>query len=385
MLFYHANLMTMEGPRIPDGWMQLEQGRIAAIGSMETCPDAPSGEKIDLDGALVLPGFVDAHSHIGLFEDSLGFEGEDGNEDTDPLTPQLRAFDAVNPMERSFSEALAGGVTTVVTGPGSANPIGGQICALKTAGRRVDAMALSDSIGVKFALGENPKVSYNAKSQTPITRMATASLIRDMLRKAQEYMEALDEAAEDEDCDEPEYDAKCEALLPVLRREKKAHFHCHRADDIFTAIRIAREFSLDYLLIHGTEGHLIAEELAEEKAAVVTGPLFGTRSKPELSGFTPANPALLSDAGVTVAICTDHPEVAQQLLPLSAGLAVSEGMDYMEALRAITIVPAELCGISARVGSLSVGKDADFLVYRCDPLTLGAKPEQVWVDGKRKI
>lgn len=386
MIFYNADLMTMEGARIHRGWMQVENGKITALGELAALPAAEEAEEmVDLAGALVLPGFVDAHSHIGLFEDSMGFEGEDGNEDTDPLTPQLRAFDAVNPMERSFAEALAGGITTVVTGPGSANPIGGQICALKTAGRRVDTMALSDSLAVKFALGENPKMSYNAKSQTPITRMATASLIRDMLRKAKEYMEALEDAEEDEDCDKPEYDAKCEALLPLLRREQKAHFHCHRADDIFTAIRIAREFELDYLLIHCTEGHLIAEELAEEKAMVVTGPLFGTRSKPELSGFTPANPALLSKAGVTVAICTDHPEVAQQLLPLSAGLAVSEGMDYNKALEAITVVPAQICGLGDRVGSLAVGKDADFLVYRCDPLALGSKPEQVWVDGVRRV
>ena len=383
MIFFNANLMPMESEYIHRGWMQVEDGKITAIGAMNTMPAAE--ETIDLEGALVLPGFVDAHSHIGLFEDSLGFEGEDGNEDTDPITPQLRAVDAVNPMERSFPEALAGGVTTVITGPGSANPIGGQICAMKTAGRRVDTMLLSESMAMKFALGENPKVSYNAKSQTPITRMATAALIREMLNKTLEYMNALEEAENDEDCDEPEYDAKCEALLPVLRREKKAHFHCHRADDIFTAIRIAKDFELDYVLVHGTEGHLIAEELAEEGAAVITGPLFGTRSKPELSNFTAANPALLSKAGVEVAICTDHPETAQYFLALSAGLAVSEGMDRQKALEAITIVPARLCGIADRVGSLKAGKDADFLVYRCDPLALGAKPEQVWVNGKRCI
>ena len=198
-------------------------------------------------------------------------------------------------------------------------------------------------------------------------------------------MNALDDAESDEDCDEPEYDAKCEALLPVLRREKKAHFHCHRADDIFTAIRIAKDFELDYVLVHGTEGHLIAEELAEEGASVITGPLFGTRSKPELSNFTAANPALLSKAGVEVAICTDHPETAQYMLALSAGLAVTEGMDRQKAFEAITIVPARICGVADRVGSLAAGKDADFVVYRCDPLTLGAKPEQVWVNGVRRV
>lgn len=387
MLFYNGNLMTMEGEglgRIPRGWLRVEGKRIQGLGPMEGLERRPGEDEIDLRGALVLPGFVDAHSHIGLCEDSLGFEGEDDNEDTDPVSPQLRAIDGINPMERCFSEALAGGVTTVAVCPGSANPIGGQICALKTAGRRVDAMSLGDSIGIKFALGENPKMSYNAKAQAPITRMATASLIREMLRKAAEYAEAMERASEDEDCDEPDYDAKCEALLPLLRREKKAHFHCHRADDIFTAIRIAKEFSLDYVLIHCTEGYLIADELLEEKAEIVTGPLFGARGKPELSHFTARNPGVLAAKGIPAAICTDHPEVVQQHLALSAGLAVSEGMDLVQALRGITAVPAAICGLEGRVGSLKPGKDADFLVYRGDPLALGSKPEEVWVDGVQR-
>lgn len=385
MLLYNANIMTMEGKglgRIPRGWMRTEGNGIRAVGAMEALERIPGEEERDLRGALVLPGFLDAHSHMGICEDSLGFEGNDDNEDTDPVTPHLRAIDGINPMERSFSEALAAGVTAAVVCPGSANPIGGQICAMKTAGKRVDAMCLGESIGIKFALGENPKMSYNPKAQTPVTRMATAALIREMLKKAAEYAARMRDAEEDEDCDEPDYDAKCEALLPLLRGEAKAYFHCHRADDIFTAIRIAREFSLDYVLVHCTEGHLIAQELLEEGAKVITGPLFGARVKPELTHFTAQNPGLLAKAGVTAAICTDHPEVAQKHLALSAGLAAAEGMEYGQALRAITIVPARICGLEERIGSLRAGKDADFLVYRSDPLALGAKPEEVWVEGR---
>ena len=385
MLFYNANIMTMEGKglgRIPRGWLRTEGKTIRGVGPMEKLERIEGEAERDLKGALVVPGFVDAHSHIGICEDSLGFEGEDYNEDTDPVTPHLRAIDGINPMERSFSEALAGGVTAAVVSPGSANPIGGQICAMKTYGRRVDAMCLGESIGVKFALGENPKMSYNPKAQTPVTRMATAALIREMLKKAVEYAERTREAGEDEECDPPDYDAKCEALLPLLRGEAKAYFHCHRADDIFTAIRIAREFSLEYVLVHCTEGHLIAQELAEEGAKVITGPLFGARVKPELTHFTAETPGVLAKMGVEAAICTDHPEVVEKHLALSAGLAAAEGMEYAEALRAITIVPAQICGLEERIGSLRPGKDADFLVYRSDPLALGSRPEEVWVEGR---
>jgi len=388
MLFYNAEIMTMEGGgcgRLPQGWMRIEGKKIQGLGSMDSFKQLPGERARDLKGALVLPGFIDAHTHIGLCGDGVGLEGEDYNEDTDPVMPHLRAIDAVNPMDRSFEEAYTGGVTTVAASPGSANPIGGQICALKTSGRRVDRMCFGESIGIKFALGENPKMSYNLKEQTPVTRMATAALIREMLKKASEYNEAVQKSEQDEDCDPPDYDAKCEALLPLLRRKIKAHFHCHRADDIFTAIRIAREFSLDYVLVHCTEGHLIADELKEEGAEVITGPLFGARGKPELAHFTAKTPGILAKEGITPAICTDHPEVIQQHLALSAGLAVSEGMDYVQALRAITIIPAKICGLDNRIGSLRTGKDADFLVYRSEPLALGSRPAEVWINGIQKV
>ena len=382
MLLINGKIMTMENAIIESGFIQIENGKITAVGSMEQAPQEE--EIIDLQGKAVYPGFIDAHCHMGMAEEGLDFEGDDLNEMTDPVTPQLRAVDAINPMNKSFPEAVDAGITTVVTGPGSANAISGQFCAIKTHGRRVDNMLLKEPAAMKFALGENPKKVYNDKSETPMTRMATAALIREELRKAQRYMEDMEKYEEDpEENDPPEFDAKKEALLPVLRRELKAHFHCHRTDDIFTAVRIAEEFELDYVLIHCTEGHLIAEELAEIGAPIVNGPLMCTRTKPELANSSDKTPGILSKAGLKVAICTDYNVQPIWMLPIAAGFAVREGMDYNEALKAITINAAEICGIADRVGSIAVGKDADLLVFGEDPLTLAAKPEMVFINGKK--
>ena len=390
MLLIHAHLYTMQPSdqgfvTYPDGFVLTEGDKIAAVGTMDACPDlsaiAPD-QVIDLAGTIVCPGFIDAHCHMGLAEEGLNFEGDDLNEITDPVTPHLRGIDAINPLNRSFDEAVDAAVTTVVTGPGSANAIGGQFAAIKTFGRNVDRMILRAPVAMKFALGENPKNCYNDKSETPMTRMATAALIREQLQKAIRYDEDLLKSEEDEDTDPPDFDAKCDALLPVIRGELKAHFHCHRADDIFTAIRIAKEFSLDYVLVHCTEGHLIAEELAEEKARVITGPLMTTRSKPELRNATDKNPGVLSKAGVPCAICTDYNVMPIGMLPICAGMAVREGMDYLQALAAITIHPAQIVGIDDRVGSLVPGKDADLAVFCTDPLTIAAKPALVMINGK---
>lgn len=383
MLLIHGVIHTMAGEPIPDGFLRAENGVITAVGAMPAEP-APGEEVIDVQGAGVYPGFIDAHSHLGMWEDGLVFEGDDGNEDTDPLTPQLRGIDALNPMDRCFTEACAGGVTTVVTGPGSANPIGGQMAAVKTYGKRIDKMIVKAPLAIKMALGENPKRVYHDKSRTPVTRMATAALIREQLYKAKNYMEKLDRAQKGEGTP-PEFDFKCEALLPALRREIQVHIHCHRADDIFTAIRIAKEFDLDYVIVHATEGYLIADEFKEEGARLLSGPFLSDRSKPELRNLTPACPGKLSGAGLPVAIITDHPVTPEQYLPALAGLAVREGMDYDEALRAITINPAKICGIDNRVGSLEAGKDADFTVYRTDPLSLSSKPEMVFCSGIRQV
>ena len=382
MLLINARIFTMEDAIIDCGYIQIKDGKIAAVGFME---QAPSDEEIlNLRGKTLYPGFINAHCHMGMAEEGLDFEGDDLNEMTDPVTPQLRALDAINPNNKSFPEAVDAGITTVVTGPGSANAISGQFLAMKTYGKRVDKMLLREPVAMKFALGENPKKVYNDKSEMPMTRMATAALIREELSKAQRYLEDKQKAEDDpEENDPPEFDAKKEALLPVLERKIKAHFHCHRCDDIFTAVRLAEEFELDYVLIHCTEGHLIADELKEIGAPIVNGPLMCCRTKPELLNASDRTPGILSREGLQVAICTDYNVIPIWMLPITAGYAVREGMDYMEALKAITINPAKICGIADRVGSLAVGKDADLLIYSEDPLTLSAKPEMVFINGKQ--
>lgn len=381
MLIINGTVHTMDAPMIPNGFVQLSQGRILAVGPMEQCPSPAGEEYFDARQGHIFPGMVDAHCHLGMFGDSLGFEGDDGNEATDPCTPHLRAVDAVNPLDRCFSEARAAGVTTVLTGPGSANPISGQFAALKTSGRWVDDMVLRAPVAMKLALGENPKYTYHERHEAPTTRMATAALIREQLRKALEYGRRLERAAADPDEDEPDYDAKLEALLPVVRRELPVHIHAHRADDIATGIRICKEFGLRYVIVHGTEAHLISDLLVREGASVITGPCLGDRSKPELANMTPESPALLAKAGVKIAICTDHPETPIQYLPLCAAMAVKAGLDPESALAAITIRAAEIAGIQDRVGSLTPGKDADVVVTTAHPLNWLSRVRAVWIDG----
>lgn len=383
MYFINGKIHTMEGRDYESGYLHIVNGKITEVGDMSEFT-LDEEKMVDLRDRDVYPGFIDAHTHLGMFEDAITFEGDDGNEETEPLTPQLRALDAVNPMDRCFTEALQGGITTVVTGPGSANPIAGQILAMKTYGRRIDDMLLKEPLAIKFALGENPKSVYHSKNQAPTTRMATAAVIREQLWKAKRYLEDKTKAIQDSECDyePPEYDARCEALLPLLERKIQAHFHAHRADDIFTAIRIAKEFNLDFVLVHGTEGHLITRELLEDQVPVLSGPFLGDRCKPELKNMTPKSPGILTKAGIPAAIITDHPETPVQYLPLCAALAVREGMDWDEALKAITINPAKICGLDRRVGSIQKGKDADLVVYQGDPLNFMNRPEMVVCGGK---
>ncbi len=385
MVILHAALHPMDGPAISDGYLRMAEGTITAIGAMADYVPEPDEAIYDAAGAFVMPGLVDAHCHLGMIENALGFEGDDVNEVTDPCTPHLRAIDGVNPLDRCFTDAVQAGVTTVVTAPGSANPVGGQAAAIKTWGRRIDDMIVKAPLCVKFALGENPKTCYKDRDETPITRMATAAIIREALYKAKEYGEKLARAAQDPDQDPPEYDMKCEALLPVLRREVQAHFHAHRADDIFTAIRIAKEFDLDYVIVHGTEAHLIADILQSEGARVITGPSLGDRCKPELANLSFETPGVLNRAGVLCSICTDHPETPLPYLPLCAALAVKSGLDAEAALRAITINPAKIAGIDQRVGSLTVGKDADVVVFSENPLHLSATVKAVFAGGVQVV
>lgn len=384
MLLTNGYIHPVDAPDIPRGFVAFSQGKITALGPMEQIPAGLAEEAQDLKGAHVCPGFVDAHCHLGLFGSGVGFEADDGNEATDPVTPHLRALDAVNPQDRYFSEALAAGVTTVLTGPGSANPVSGQGVVLKTAGRWVDEMILSAPACMKFALGENPKAVYNDRKEGPVTRMATAALIREILFKAVEYRTKKLMSQADPEDEGPEYDAKLEALLPLLSGEMSAHFHAHRADDIATALRISKEFGLKPVIVHATEGHLISELLEREQVPVITGPCLTDRSKPELAGMTLENPAILAKHTL-VAICTDHPETPIQYLPLCAAVAVRGGMSESDALAAITLNPAKILGVDGRVGSITPGKDADLVIFEAHPFDWKNRgPKQVYLNGELK-
>lgn len=384
MLLTNLKINTVTKGVIDQGFIQIKGKKIIAIGPMTT-PLPEDDENIAYEGQIALPGLIDAHTHIGMFGDGLGFEGDDGNESTDPITPHVRAVDSVNPMDRCFGEALEYGVTTVVVGPGSANPISGQLLAMKTSGRCIDKMLLSINAGTKFALGENPKMIYSQRNQGPITRMGTTALIREHLYKVKKYDQDCLNAQEDEEAEEPDADLKLSSMIPLVRGESQGYFHVHRADDIFTALRLAAEFDIHPVLVHATEAHLIAEELAEQQARVICGPLIGSRSKPELVHLNRKNPAILYKKGVKIAICTDHPEVPQEFLMLSAAIAHKEGLPSEEAIRAITINAAELCRLESCVGSLEVGKDADIVIYENDPLLGIEKPMAVFVDGVKRV
>lgn len=382
MLLTNAIIHPVDGPEIPCGFVAFSRGKITAVGPMDRLPEVGEEEVLDLAGAHVCPGLIDAHCHLGLFGSALGFEAEDGNEATDPVTPHLRALDAVNPLDRAFAEARAAGVTTVLTVPGSANPVSGQGVILKTAGRWVDEMIVRAPACMKFALGENPKSVYSERKEGPVTRMATAALIRESLQKAAEYQQKKQESEADPEGEPPEYDARLEALLPVLTGQVPAHFHAHRADDIATALRISREFHLNTVIVHGTEGHLIGELLEREGVGVITGPCLTDRSKPELAGMTLENPALLSKH-TRVAVCTDHPETPIQHLTLCAAMAVRGGMSEQDALAAITLNAARILGIEDRVGSITPGKDADLAVFAHHPFDWrNPGPVQVYLNGE---
>ena len=381
MLIQNGVVHPMDGPVIPNGYVLLEGNKIKAVGSMDAVPQGWAGPVLDAAGGHILPGLVDAHCHLGMCGDGLGFEAEDDNESTDPCTPHLRALDGLNPLDRCFREAREAGVTTVLTGPGSGNPINGQGLAVKTIGRWAEEMVVLEPASLKLALGENPKTVYHERKETPMTRMGTAAIIRAQFSKALEYLDKQNKADAEEDTDPPDFDPKLEALLPALRGEVPVHIHAHRADDIAKAVRLAREFGLKLVVVHGTEAHLLPELLAREHIPVITGPILTDRSKPELANSTSANPALLAKAGVEIAICTDHPVIPIQHLTLCAAVAARSGLEPEEALKAITLNGARLAGVDHRVGSLTPGKDADVVVTSGHPLDWMSRVEHVFIDG----
>lgn len=381
LLLKNGNVMTMAGPAFV-GDVAIENGKIVAVGQSLSYSDA---EVRDVTGMTVMPGIVDPHCHIGMWEDAMGFEGADGNECTNPITPELRAIDAINPYDRCFEEAAAGGVTTCVTGPGSANVIGGQFVAIKTHGDSVEDMVLCFPVAVKAAFGENPKRVYNGKNQTPSTRMATAALMRKALIEAQEYNEKLEKGKVDPE-KMPERNLGKEILARVIRRELPMKIHAHRADDILTAIRICREFKLRYTLDHCTEGYLITdklkEALGEDCEGIIVGPLLTDRSKIELKNLSFKAPKVLEQAGIEYAMMTDHPVTPEQYLPICTAVAVREGASEEGALKAITINAAKITGIADRVGSIEVGKDADIAVFSGHPFDFRSRCVLTLVNGK---
>lgn len=357
----------------------LAGGKIAAIGTDLTAP--ADAEIFDADGLDVYPGFVDAHTHIGLDGYGIGYEGCDYNEMNDIWTPQLRAIDGINPRDPSLAIARKAGVTCVCTGPGSANVLGGTFLAMKTVGDRIDNMIVKDPVAMKCAFGENPKRCYRDKCDS--TRMSTAAFLRGALMQAKDYG-ARKQAANGDVTKMPAYNQKLEDLLPVLAGEIPLKAHAHQANDIFTALRIAHEFGLRITLEHVTEGHLIVDELAKEKdVPMAVGPSLTHASKFELQNKSWATPGVLAKAGCHVSIITDNSVIPQQYLPLCAGMAVKAGMDEFDALKAITINPAEHIGVADRVGTLEVGKDADVVVTAGCPFEVMTETRAVFIDGNR--
>lgn len=372
MLIRNAAIHTAVQPQVIQGDILIQNGKITAIG-VEL--DAQGEEVFDATGLDAYPGFVEAHCHIGLDGYGIGYEGADYNEHSDPVVPQLRAIDGIEPTDPTFLHAARAGVTTVCTGPGSANVLGGAFVAIKTIGDRVDDMIVRDNVAMKCAFGENPKRCYREKGIS--TRMSTASKLREALFKAKSYKDKKD-AGKD-----PAFDMKCEALIPVLEGKMPLKAHAHQANDLFTAIRIAKEFGLKLTLEHCTEGHKVADKLAAEGYPMAVGPSLTHATKFELRNKTFATPGVLAKAGGHVSIITDSPVIPQQYLPLCAGLAVKSGMDPYDALRAITIHPAEHIGVADRVGSLEVGKDGDVVLVSGDPMDVSGEVVMVLIDGRR--
>lgn len=401
----NGTLMTITGGIIRGGTLLTEGGRIVALGTDVVVPS--EAKVIDALGRVVMPGLIDAHCHTGIFPDGVGFSESDGNEATDPVTPHLRAIDAIHPDDMAFKDLREAGVTTINTGPGSANLIGGQFACLKTKkAKTVEEMVIMAPSGMKMALGENPKRTHGDQKKLPSTRMGNAAQLRAVLISAQNYQAKWTRYREKQEYylnrlhereswpererrerpeppDPPERDIKMEALIPVLEGKLRAMIHCHRADDIMTAIRIAEEFGMRFSIEHATEGFKVADVLARKKVPCVVGPILFSRMKYELRELTPRNPGMLNKAGVKVAIQTDEMS-AVKYLRINAALAVQQGMSEEEALRAITIYPAEIIGVADRVGSLEVGKDADLVLLSGHPLDYRSLPELVLIDGKKE-
>ena len=376
MVIINGKILPMEGKNIENGFVRIKGKKIAELGDMSEYESKKEDEVIDVQGAWVLPGLIEAHAHIGITEEKWGTMGDDCNEETLPVTPALRAIDAVNPMDPAFHDAIEAGITSVMAGPGSANVVGGQFVFMKTQGRCIDNMIVRHPAAMKVAFGENPKVNYGDKDQLPSTRMGIAALLRKTLYEAVQYK------ADRENGNLVQRDFEIEPWIPVLNREIPIKAHAHRTDDILTAIRIAKEFEVDITIDHGTEAHLIADEIKESGFPVIVGPDLTARSKIEVKNMDFKTNKILHDAGVLFSITTDHPVSLIQYLPLCAGLAVKHGLPMEEGIKAITINPARICRVDDRVGSLKKGKDADIAIFSGNPLEVFTETLYTIIDGQ---
>lgn len=381
VVIIHGNIKTMEQQDYTDGYLCIEEGKISAVGSMTEFREEQwlMGKEVQVihaKGNLVMPGIIEAHCHMGITEEKKGMEGDDCNENVNPITPYLRAIDAINPMDAAFDDALRAGITGAMIGPGSSNVVGGQFAFLKTHGRCIDKMIVKAPAAMKVAFGENPKVNFSGQNTSPSTRMAIASMLREELTKAKSYQKKRNENPDQE----PDFRYEC--WLPVLERKIPLKAHAHRADDILTAVRIAREFRLRMTLDHCSEGHLILAELKEAGVPAIVGPDMASRNKIEVQNMAFKTAGLLSQAGILTAITTDHPVSRIQFLPICAGLAVKAGMAMEEGLKAITIHAARICGVDDRTGSLAVGKDGDVAIFSGNPMEVFTRTLCTIIEGK---
>lgn len=375
MEIINGRILTMEGETYPCGYVRTKGKYIQEAGAMEAYQKQDE-EVLDVQGAWVMPGIIEAHAHIGITEEKWGIIGDDSNEQTNPVTPALRAIDAINPMDSAFHDAIAAGITSVMAGPGSANVVGGQFVFMKTQGRCIDNMIVKYPAAMKVAFGENPKTTYGDKDQYPSTRMAAAALLRKILFQAVQYKKDKENGKLEKE------EFEIEPWIPVLNKEIPLKAHAHRADDILTAIRIAKEFDVDITIDHGTEGHLIADEIKASGFPVIVGTDLTSRSKLEVQNMNFKTNKILHEAGVLIAITTDHPVALIQYLPLCAGLAVKSGLPLEEGLKAITINAAKICGVDKQVGSLKTGKDADIAIFTGNPMEVFTKTLYTIINGE---
>jgi len=380
ILIKNGKILTMTGKILDPGSILVKDEKIYQVDHEIEAGQERLSEIIDATGCWVMPGLIESHCHIGITEEKKGFEGDDCNEMKKPLTPYIRGLDAINPMDSAFHNAISSGITSMMIGPGSSNVVGGQFVFMKADGRSIDEMVVLQPAAMKTAFGENPKGNYNELGMIPTTRMTMAAMLREELFDAKAYLRSKEKA--EKSGNEFEQDFRKECWLPVLRKEIPIKAHVHRADDILTAIRIAKEFDLDLTLDHCTEGHLIAKEIKASGFPAIIGPTLASRNKIEVQNMDFKTAGVLHKHGVKVSVCTDHPVSRIQYLPICAGFAAKEGLGIEEGLKAITINAAEICRVSHRVGSLEAGKDADIAIFDGNPMEVFTKTLYTMINGE---